>query len=121
MIKLEYYRYKDRFYCLLYIKEVFEKGYKEANDREKLIGQNEYDLIDSYCNDSKIDWFASAWDIKSQIFLRQFNCKFNKVASAMIVDKELLETIASENKHTFISTGMSKMEYIEDAVKIFKC
>ena len=27
------------------IKEVFEKRYKEANDREKLIGQNEYDLI----------------------------------------------------------------------------
>jgi len=26
-------------------KDVFEKGYKEANDREKLIGQNEYDLI----------------------------------------------------------------------------
>ena len=27
MIKLEYYRYKDRFYCLLYIKEVFEKKF----------------------------------------------------------------------------------------------
>ena len=27
------------------IKDVFEKGYKQTNDREKLIGQNEYDLI----------------------------------------------------------------------------
>ena len=27
MIKLEYYRHKDRFYCLLYIKEVFEKKF----------------------------------------------------------------------------------------------
>ena len=26
-------------------KDVFEKGYKETNDREKIIGQNEYDLI----------------------------------------------------------------------------
>ena len=36
-----------------------------------------------------IDWFASAWDPKSQVFLREFNCKFNKIASAMIVSKIL--------------------------------
>ena len=38
----------------------------------------------------------------------------------MIVDKNLLENVAKEKKHTFISTGMSSIEDIDNAVKIFK-
>ena len=68
----------------------------------------------------KIDWYASAWDLKSQAFLRKFDTKYNKVASAMIVHKKLLTEIASENKHTFISTGMSTYNDIQAAVDIFK-
>lgn len=82
-------------------------------------GFEEYKEIESYCKTKEIDWYASAWDINSQKFLRQFNTKYNKVASAMIVYKELLEEIASEGKHTFISTGMTTFEDIEKAVKIF--
>ena len=48
-------------------------------------GVNEYQEIDQYCKDKGIEWFASAWDLNSQFFLKQFNCKYNKVASAMIV------------------------------------
>ena len=63
------------------IKEVFEKGYKEANDREKLIGQNEYDLIvknmimiadknniKKIILDDLIDGVSS--DLKSKVYLR---------------------------------------------------
>ena len=83
-------------------------------------GLEEYREIARYCQAKDIDWFASAWDINSQQFLRQFNCKFNKVASAMIVYHELLEMIAKEGKHTFISTGMSTYEDIQKAVDIFR-
>jgi N-acetylneuraminate synthase len=38
----------------------------------------------------------------------------------MIVYSDLLEVIAAENKHTFISTGMATMDQISDAVEIFK-
>ena len=76
--------------------------------------------IQLYCKEKKIDWFASAWDIESQNFLRQFNCLYNKVASAMIVSEEYLKEVASEKRHTFISTGMSNMDQIKTAVKIFK-
>lgn len=81
---------------------------------------SEYQEISDYCKLKEIDWFASAWDISSQRFLRQFNLKYNKVASAMIVYKELLEEIASEGRHTFISTGMSTMDDIQNAVEIFR-
>ena len=78
-----------------------------------------YVEIDLYCKNKKLDWLASAWDLDSQIFLRKFDCKYNKVASAMIVDKEFLNEVASEKKHTFISTGMSTMKDIQAAVEIF--
>ena len=51
--------------------------------------------------------------------MRKFKTKYNKVASAMIIHKELLEEIAKEKKYTFISTGMSEMKDVENAVKIF--
>jgi N-acetylneuraminate synthase len=82
--------------------------------------EDEYLEIDKYCKEIGISWFASAWDLNSQKFLQQFNCKFNKVASAMIVYEDLLRMIAKEGKHTFISTGMSTYEDIEKAVNIFR-
>ena len=80
----------------------------------------EYQQIDKYCKKKKIYWFGSAWDLKSQKFLNKFNLKFNKIASAMIIDKNFLNFVASQKKHTFISTGMCTMKNISDAVKIFR-
>lgn len=82
-------------------------------------GKEHYKEIDEYCSSNGIEWFASAWDKSSQSFLRAFNCNFNKIASAMIVDRGLLEMVAEEKKHTFISTGMSTYEHIDSAVEIF--
>ena len=82
-------------------------------------GQDEYKEIDKYCKDKCIEWFASAWDLNSQKFLQQFDCKYNKVASAMIVYEDLLKMIAEEGKHTFISTGMTTYNDIQRAVDIF--
>jgi N-acetylneuraminate synthase len=79
-----------------------------------------YHEIDQYCKEQEIEWFASAWDINSQDFLRQFDCNYNKVASAMIVNENLLKMIAAEKKHTFISTGMTDYEDIQKAIDIFK-
>lgn len=76
--------------------------------------------IDGYCRQKNIKWFASAWDIESQKFLRQFDLPYNKIASAMIVYEDLLKEVASEKRHTFISTGMSTAKEIDRAVEIFR-
>ena len=81
---------------------------------------SEYREIDAYCKEKGVLWSASAWDIDSQIFLQQFNCTFNKVASPMLGHIPLLKLIASEKKRTFISTGMSTLDEIDEVVKIFK-
>jgi N-acetylneuraminate synthase len=80
----------------------------------------QFEEINKYCKKKKIVWFVSCWDTKSQISMRRFKTKYNKVASAMLIHKKLLELIAKEKKHTFISTGMSTMKNIDNAVKIFK-
>jgi N-acetylneuraminate synthase len=82
--------------------------------------QSDYEEIDRYCKEIGIPWFASAWDIPSQLFLRQFDLPYNKIASAMATHKEFMEEVASERKLTFLSTGMLTVAQIDVAVKIFE-
>jgi N-acetylneuraminate synthase len=92
--------------------------------REQKLGlefeKKEFDIIDKYCKEKGIEWFASAWDIDSQKFLQQYELKHNKVASAMLTNIPLLEEIAKEGKHTFVATGMSDLSQIKTAIEIFQ-
>ena len=80
----------------------------------------QFNEIDKYCKKKKIPWFVSCWDVDSQIEMKKFKLKYNKIASAMLIHEKLLKIVAKEKKHTFVSTGMSEMKDIEKAVKIFR-
>jgi len=96
-------------------------GTTQREQKEGLeFGLDEYTEIDKYCKEKGIEWFASAWDLESQKFLNQFNLKYNKIASAMIVYDDLMKEVASEGRHTFISTGMTTEGDITKAVNIFR-
>ena len=111
----------------VYLKKVLDT-YRESmwgtTTREQKLGlefsEKQYTKIDQYCKKKKILWYLSCWDVGSQIQMRKFKTKYNKVASAMLLHTKLLETIAEEGKYTFISTGMSTMNDISNAVKIFR-
>ena len=120
-------KFQKRTIEKVYSKEELDKPRESpwgTTNREQKNGleftESDYEQIDAYCKEKNIEWFASAWDVDSQIFMRRFKCKYNKVASAMLTHRELLEEIASEKKHTFISTGMSTLEQIDKVVEIFK-
>ncbi len=83
-------------------------------------GLKEFNEIDRYCKKIKMNWFASAWDLDSQLFLKKFKLRYNKVASAMLTNKKLVNLIASEKKTTFISTGMSNLKDINECIKLFQ-
>ena len=83
-------------------------------------GKKEFDIINNYCKKKNIIWFASAWDLESQKFLSKYKLKYNKIASAMLTNLKLLNSVAKEKKLTFISTGMSTLKDISVAIKIFK-
>lgn len=96
-------------------------GTTQREQKEGLeFGKEAYDQIDAYCREKGIAWYASAWDVDSQIFLRQYGLKYNKIASAMLTKDALLETVAEEGRYTFIATGMSTYEEIDRAVEIFR-
>ena len=120
-------KFQKRDINLVYSKEELNK-YRESpfgkTNKDQKLGlefeQKEYDEIDLFCKELNIEWFASAWDLKSQNFLKSYNLKYNKIASAMIIDEQLLKEVAKEKKYTFISTGMSSYSEIDKAVKIFR-
>lgn len=120
-------KFQKRNIDLVYSKELLDSprespwGTTQREQKEGLeFSLDEYKEIDAYCKEKGIEWFASAWDLESLKILRQFDLKYNKVASAMIVYEDLLNEIASEKKHTFISTGMTTFKEIDRAVDIFK-
>jgi len=120
-------KFQKRTVEKVYSKEVLdaprESPWGTTTKEQKLgleFNKTEYDVIDSYCKEKQIDWYASAWDKDSQLFLRQYNLKYNKIASAMLTNLELAEMVADEKKKTFISTGMSVMDQIKQIVEIFR-
>jgi len=120
-------KFQKRTVEKVYSKQVLDSPRESpwgTTTREQKLGlefnEKEYDIIDAYCKEKEIEWFASSWDIDSQLFLRNYHLKHNKIASAMLTNTELLNMVAEEKKHTFISTGMSTIDQISHAVKIFK-
>jgi N-acetylneuraminate synthase len=120
-------KFQKRTIDLVYTKELLDSprespwGTTQRAQKEGIeFGYDDYKEIDRYCKELGIEWFASAWDLESQKFLRQFNCKYNKIASAMLTYEPLLHEVATEKKHTFISTGMSDVKNIDRAVQIFR-
>ena len=83
-------------------------------------GKKEYDIIDDYCKERKIDWSASPWDIDSLNFLNTYSLPFIKIPSALLTDIKLIKLAASTNKKIIISTGMSTMEEIDESVNAIK-
>ncbi len=120
-------KFQKRDIDLVYSKKILSEKRESpwgTTQRDQKTGlefnEQEYKEIDNYCKKKKIPWFASAWDKNSVMFLEKFELKYNKIASAMIVDSNFLKIVAKQKKYTFISTGMSNFEDIDNAVNIFE-
>ena len=120
-------KFQKRTIDLVYTKEFLDShrespwGNTQREQKEGIeFNKKEYEEINDFCKSLNIDWSMSAWDLESLNFSTNFDLKFNKVASAMIVDQNFLKEVAKIGKKTFISTGMSTLKNISDAVEIFK-
>jgi len=120
-------KFQKRDINLVYSKELLDSerispwGKTQRDQKNGLEFElKEYNEINKFCKKINIEWFASAWDLNSLKFLDRYKLKYNKIASAMIVDKIFLNEVAKRKKYTFISTGMSNLKHISDAVKIFR-
>ncbi len=81
-------------------------------------GAEQYAVIDSYCREHGIDWFASCWDEKSVDFIDRFKPVCYKIASASLTDDGLLRHHRGTGRPLILSTGMSTQEQIDHAVEV---
>lgn len=83
-------------------------------------GQEEYSYIDKYCKEKPILWTASVWDVPSLEFILRYDVPFIKIPSAKLTEHGLLSDAAKSGKPIILSTGMSTIEEIDDAVDILE-
>jgi len=82
-------------------------------------GYDEYEAIDRHCREKGIDWFASCWDEEAVDFIEQFNPPMYKFASASLTDHALIEKVKRLGRPYILSTGMSTMREITQAIDKF--
>ena len=76
----------------------------------------DYTAIDAHCKAKGMDWFLSPWDEPSVDFTEAFNPPAYKVPSASLTDHGLLKHLKATGRPVILSTGMSTMEQIKEAV-----
>jgi len=81
-------------------------------------GEKEYREIDRYCRKKNISWFASVWDEPAVDFLEKFDTPAYKIPSAALTDHALLRYVRKTGRPVILSTGMSTMEQIREAVEV---
>ena len=81
-------------------------------------GKAEYDEIKRYCRELEIDWFVSVWDEEAVNFMEQYNPLCYKIPSASLTDHKLLQHLRKTGRPLILSTGMSTMEQIKNAVEL---
>ncbi len=80
-------------------------------------GYDEFVEIDRHCRSRGVPWFASVWDEPSVDFLEPFEPIGYKIPSAALTDQNLLRHARATDRPIVLSTGMSTMEQIRQAVQ----
>jgi N-acetylneuraminate synthase len=91
--------------------------YMEYRERVEF-GKEDYEKINRYCNEKGIAWFASCWDVASVDFIEEFSPVCHKIASASLTDHDLLRRLNFTGRPIILSTGMSTMTEIHNAVSL---
>lgn len=81
---------------------------------------DEFIKLSHYCNEKKIDFMSTAFDFQSMNFLEKLDVKKWKIPSGEITNLPYLIRIAKTNTPVILSTGMSTLNEVEEAIKILK-
>lgn len=85
--------------------------------READLSHENFKELVNYAKKKGIIFLCTPWDIKSVDALEKLDVPAYKIASADLVNLELIEYIASKNKPLILSTGMSSLAEIEVTVR----
>ncbi len=91
----------------------------EMLQRLELSKEDHYELV-SYCLNRGIKFLSTGFDLESLDFLSKLGMDLFKVPSGELTNLPYLRKIGSMGKPVIISTGMSEMQEIEDALNIIE-
>jgi len=78
----------------------------------------EFQKINEYCYEKKIDFFSTPFDLESLDFLISLNIPHIKIASFDSINEKFLESISKSKKNLILSIGMSNLIEIQNAYNI---
>lgn len=87
--------------------------------RKLELSHSEHLELVSYCNQKKISFFSTAFDLESLDFLYELGLTMVKIPSGEITNLPYLRKAASLFKKVIISTGMATMKEIKEALDVF--
>jgi N,N'-diacetyllegionaminate synthase len=79
--------------------------------------RDHYELIE-YCQNKKVKFFSTAFDLDSIDFLRTLKLGLWKIPSGEITNYPYLKRIAQYKEPVILSTGMSELSEIKDAIHV---
>lgn len=96
--------------------------YESQLDMLKKLELSEQNFIDlrKFCEDIGIEFLSTAFDVESVCFLKTLNMKLWKIPSGEITNLPYLIEIAKSKKEIILSTGMSTIHEISEAVNLLK-
>ena len=80
----------------------------------------DHQVLFEFSKKNKIEFLSTAFDIESLQMLLDLGIKRIKIPSGEITNQPLLKKIGCLNKKTILSTGMSNLGEIEEAIEILE-
>ena len=88
--------------------------------RKLMLTYEEYGELKKYCDEKGITFLSTAFDLPSVDYLHSIGMKLWKIPSGEITNLPLLIKIAKLHEPIIMSTGMSELSEVADAVKVLK-
>ncbi len=107
-------------------KAVYQKEATKDNESQlDMIRKLHFDFeahkeLKEYCESIGIVYLSSAFDLPSVDFLHSLDLPYDKIPSGEITNLPYLEKIGKKNKPILLSTGMSTLPEIDDALTVLQ-
>lgn len=83
------------------------------------LSEQDHEVLRKYAQEKNILFFSTGFDIPSLHLLKKMGLSLFKVPSGEITNLPYLEVMAELAEEVIISTGMSSVHEVQDAVKVF--
>lgn len=104
-----------------YQRKTTDEGESQFEMLKKLeLSEEAHRELIEYCKGKKIEFLSSPFDIYSVQLLSEFGLNVYKIASGEITNYPLLKCIGEKKKKVIMSTGMSTLEEVREAINVLK-